>query len=255
MRLIHQLVNYPEVPPRPAAAVVELRTRDADRTREKILRAAMGEFADHGFAGARMESIAERSRVDKKLIYYYFAAKDELFLAVLEQSYADIRAAEHALHLEASDPLRAIETLVAFTWDHYLAHPEFLALLNSENVHRAGHLKRSRRIRQLNSPLIEVIAGVLARGEASGVLRSGIDPMQLYISIAGLAYFYLSNKHTLGAIFGRDLMAEDALAERLTHMTEVVLGYVRRLPPPGRKGRAGTPDAASDAKTNHGRPP
>ena len=247
-------MNYGGVPPRSTAVVVELRTRDADRTRERILRAAMAEFADHGFAGARMEAIAERSKVDKKLIYYYFAAKDELFLAVLEQSYADIRAAEHALHLEASDPLQAIATLVAFTWNHYLAHPEFLALLNSENVHRAGHLKRSQRARQLNSPLIEVIADVLARGEASGVLRSGIDPMQLYISIAGLAYFYLSNKHTLGAIFGKDLMAEDALAERLTHMTEVVLGYVRAVPAPGRKGRAGTPDAASIAKTNHRRP-
>ena len=101
-------MNYHDVPPRPAAAVVELHTRDADRTREKILRAAMGEFADHGFAGARMEAIAERSKVDKKLIYYYFAAKDELFLAVLEQSYAEIRAAEHALHLEASDPVHAM---------------------------------------------------------------------------------------------------------------------------------------------------
>jgi AcrR family transcriptional regulator len=201
-----------------------------------------------------MGAIAERCGVDKKLIYYYFAGKDELFLAVLEQSYADIRAAEHALHLEASDPLRAIETLVAFTWNHYLAHPEFLALLNSENMHRAGHLKRSRRIRQLNSPLIEVLADVLARGEASGVLRSGIDPMQLYISIAGLAYFYLSNKHTLGAIFGKDLMGADALRERLAHMTEVVLGYVRKVPARGRRNAtAGPPDTPTTAKTNHRR--
>ena len=212
----------------------------------------MHEFAAHGFGGARMEAIAGRSEVDKKLIYYYFAAKDELFLAVLEQSYVDIRAAEHALQLQATDPLQAIETLVAFTWNHYLAHPEFLALLNSENLHRGGHLKRSRRVRQLNSPLIEVLADVLARGEASGVLRSGIDPMQLYISIAGLAYFYLSNKHTLGAIFGRDLMSAEALAERLTHMTEVVLGYVRK--PPLRAARAaGTPRAAPIAKINHRR--
>jgi AcrR family transcriptional regulator len=234
------------------ATAVEPRTRDADRTREKILRAAMHEFAAHGFGGARMEAIAGRSEVDKKLIYYYFAAKDELFLAVLEQSYVDIRAAEHALQLQATDPLQAIETLVAFTWNHYLAHPEFLALLNSENLHRGGHLKRSRRVRQLNSPLIEVLADVLARGEASGVLRSGIDPMQLYISIAGLAYFYLSNKHTLGAIFGRDLMSAEALAERLAHMTEVVLGYVRK--PPLRAARAaGTPRAAPIAKINHRR--
>jgi len=232
------------------ASVVEFRPRDADRTREAILRGAMAEFADHGFGGARMEAIAERCKVDKKLIYYYFAGKDELFLAVLEQSYSDIRDAEHALHLEASDPLHAIETLVAFTWNHYLRHPEFLALLNSENLHRAGHLKRSRRIRQLNSPLIDVLADVLARGEAEGTLRAGIDPMQLYISIAGLAYFYLSNKHTLGAIFGRDLMAPEALAERLAHMTEVVLGYVRPLPSTARKARAtGTARAASSART------
>ena len=229
MSLIHQLVNYRGVTAC-ASNVVEIRSRDADRSREEILRAAMGEFADHGFGGARIDAIAERAGVNKKLIYYYFAGKDELFLAVLEQSYADIRAAEHELHLEASDPVDAIRSLVGFTWNHYLAHPEFLALLNSENMHRAGHLKRSGRIRQMNSPLIEVLASVLARGEASGELRPGIDAMQLYISIAGLAYFHLSNKHTLGAIFGRDLMTPAAREERLSHMCDVILGYVAARP-------------------------
>ncbi|MEO6363308.1 MAG: TetR/AcrR family transcriptional regulator [Caldimonas sp.] len=219
-------MNYVDVSPRALSTVVELRTRDADRTREEILRAAMTEFAGHGFGGARMGAIAERSGVDKKLIYYYYAGKDELFLAVLEQTYADIRAAERELHLEASDPLAAITSLVAFTWRYYLTHPEFLALLNSENMHRAGHLKQSRRIRQMNSPLIEVLAGVLVRGEHSGELRPGIDPMQLYISIAGLAYFYLSNNHTLSAIFGRELMTPAAHAARLDHMCAVIVGYV-----------------------------
>jgi AcrR family transcriptional regulator len=210
-----------------AATVLEFRSRDADRTQQEILRAAMSEFADHGFGGARIDAIAERAGVNKKLIYYYFEGKDELFLAVLEQTYADIRAAERELHLEASAPLAAIESLVAFTWRHYLAHPEFLALLNSENMLRAGHLKRSRRIRQMNSPLIDVLAEVLARGEKSGELRRGVDPMQLYISIAGLAYFYLSNKHTLGTIFGQDLMHGDALDQRLAHMTAVVTSFVK----------------------------
>ena len=208
------------------AAPAELRTRDADRTQQTILRAATAEFADKGLGGARIDAIAERAGVNKRLLYYYFDGKDELFLAVLEQSYADIRAAEQTLHLETGDPVEAIRSLVDFTWKHYLAHPEFLALLNSENMHRAGHLKRSRRIRQMNSPLIEVLAAVLARGEKTGVLRAGIDAMQLYISIAGLAYFYLSNKHTLGAIFGRDLMAPAAREQRLAHMTDVILGYV-----------------------------
>jgi len=224
---IHRLVNYSTVSSRAAATVLEFRSRDADRTQQKILRAAMGEFAGHGFGGARIDAIAERAGVNKKLIYYYFEGKDELFLAVLEQTYADIRAAERDLHLQTSAPLHAIASLVEFTWRHYLAHPEFLALLNSENMHRAGHLKRSHRIRQMNSPLIEGLADVLARGEQSGELRKGIDPMQLYISIAGLAYFYLSNKHTLGAIFGQDLMHAEALDERLAHMTAIVTSFVR----------------------------
>ncbi len=212
--------------PARAATVVEFRPRDADRTREQILRAAMAEFASHGFGGARMEAIAERSDVNKKLIYYYFAGKDELFLAVLEHTYADIRAAERELHLETSAPLEAIRALVAFTWHYYIAHPEFLALLNSENMHRAGHLKRSRHIREMNSPLIEALAAVLRRGERSGDLRGGIDPMQLYISIAGLAYFYLSNNHTLSTIFGSELMTPAAQGARLAHMCEVIVAYV-----------------------------
>ena len=221
-------MNYAIVSSKAATAnVLEFRSRDADRTQQEILRAAMAEFADHGFGGARIDAIAERAGVNKKLIYYYFEGKDELFLAVLEETYADIRAAERDLHLEKTAPLQAVERLVEFTWRHYLAHPEFLALLNSENMHRAGHLKRSRRIRQMNSPLIDGLAAVLTRGEKSGELRHGIDPMQLYISIAGLAYFYLSNKHTLGAIFGIDLMHKTALDDRLAHITAVVTSFVR----------------------------
>jgi AcrR family transcriptional regulator len=211
-----------------AAAVVELRTRDADRTQQEILRAAMDEFAERGLGGARIDSIAERAGVNKRLIYYYFGAKDELFLAVLEQTYADIREAERALHLEMANPADAVRRLVAFTWNHYLAHPEFLTLLNSENLHRARHLKQSKRIREMNSPLIQTLADVLERGRSEGLFRGGVDPVHLYISIAGLAYFYLSNNHTLSTIFGRDLMSPKALSERLSHITEVVMGYVLR---------------------------
>ncbi|HEX7440823.1 MAG TPA: TetR family transcriptional regulator, partial [Caldimonas sp.] len=118
----------------PAAStdVVELRTRDADRTQQAILRAAMTEFADKGLGGARIDAIAERAGINKRLIYYYFDGKDRLFLAALEQTYADIRSAEQALHLESADPIDAVRLLVAFTWNHYVAHPEFLNLLNSE---------------------------------------------------------------------------------------------------------------------------
>jgi AcrR family transcriptional regulator len=210
------------------APVIELRTRDADRTQQAILRAAMAEFAAKGLGGARIDAIAERAGVNKRLIYYYFDGKDQLFLAVLEQTYDDIRSAERELHLESAEPVEAIRRLVAFTWSHYVAHPEFLNLLNSENLHRARHLKDSKRIRSMNSPLLETLGDVLERGRREGVFRGGVDPLQLYISIAGLAYFYLSNNPTLSTIFGRDLMASKALAERLSHITEVVMGYVLR---------------------------
>jgi AcrR family transcriptional regulator len=221
------MVNYETMPPA-AANVVELRTRDADRTQQAILRAAMAEFAEKGLGGARIDAIADRAGINKRLIYYYFDGKDPLFLAALEQTYADIRTAEQALHLEAIEPVEAVRRLVAFTWRHYVEHPEFLNLLNSENLHRARHLKQSKRIREMNSPLIQTLGDVLERGRRDGVFRGGIDPVQLYISIAGLSYFYLSNNPTLSTIFGRDLMSAKALAERLSHITEVVMGYVLR---------------------------
>lgn len=227
MALIHRMVNYFGMSSLPAP-VTELRTRDADRTQQEILRAAMAEFADKGLNGARIDAIAERAGVNKRLIYYYFEGKDELFLAVLEQTYADIRNAEQALHLESEEPVDAVRRLVAFTWKHYVEHPEFLTLLNSENLHRARHLKQSKQIRAMNSPLIQTLGEVLERGRRAGVFRGGIDPVQLYISIAGLAYFYLSNNPTLSTIFGRDLMSAKAMAERLSHITEVVTGYVLR---------------------------
>jgi AcrR family transcriptional regulator len=227
MPSIHQPVNY-QAMASAAADVVELRTRDADRTQQEILAAAMAEFSERGFGGARIDGIAERAGVNKRLIYYYFGSKEGLFIAVLEQTYADIRTAERALHLESLDPAEAVRRLVAFTWQHYLAHPEFLTLLNSENLHRARHLKQSKRIREMNSPLIQTLGEVLERGRRDGVFRGGVDAVQLYISIAGLAYFYLSNNHTLSTIFGRDLMSPKALSERLSHITEVVLGYVLR---------------------------
>lgn len=204
------------------------RLRDADRSREAILAAARDEFAAHGLGGARIERIAERSGLNKRLIYYYFENKDALFLAVLEHTYLSIREAEKQLHLTDLPPAEAIRRLTEFTWNYYLAHPEFLSLLNSENLHRARHLAGSERVREMNSPLIRTLGEILERGRHDGVFRGGIDPMQLYISIAGLAYFYLSNRHTLSAIFARDLMAPKARHERLSHICDVILGYVLR---------------------------
>ncbi|MEF7614662.1 TetR/AcrR family transcriptional regulator [Aquincola sp. MAHUQ-54] len=212
---------------KPATPVpADERLRDAERSQATILVAARDEFAEYGLGGARVDRIAERAGLNKRLIYYYFVDKERLFQAVLEQAYRDIREEEKQLHLLDLAPADAVRRLVEFTWDYYLAHPEFLTLLNSANLHRARHLADSQRARELNSPLIATLGEILERGRREGSLRGGVDPLQLYVSIAGMAYFYLSNNYTLSAIFGRDLMTPKAHQQRLSHMCDVILGYV-----------------------------
>ena len=186
------------------------------------------EFTEQGLGGARMDRIAERAGVNKRLIYYYFESKESLFLAVLERAYASIRAEEQELNLSLVEPIEAIRRLIAFTWNYYIAHPEFMHLLNNANLHRARHLKQSTKMRSMHSPLVATLADVLERGHKAGLFRAGVDPVQLYISIAGLSYFYLGNCHTLSTIFERDLLATKAKVERLSHMTDLVLGYLVR---------------------------
>jgi AcrR family transcriptional regulator len=202
------------------------RARDPEGTRARILEAATWEFARFGLGGARVDRIAERAGANKRMLYYYFGDKDGLFLAVLEHAYEGIRTAELELHLLDVPPVEGVRRLVEFTWRYYLAHPEFLTLLNSENLHRARHLKRSKNIRATNSPLIATLAEILRRGAAAGTFRSGVDALQLYVSIAGLAYFYLSNNHTLSQVFDRDLAAPAAREERLAHMIALVTGFL-----------------------------
>lgn len=201
--------------------------RNPARTRERILQAALAEFAAKGMGGTRVDEIAARAGANKRMIYHYFGSKADLFLAVLEHTYAMIREGERALSLADLDPPSAMRRLIEFTFDHFVAHPEFITLLNSENLHRARHLARSTRVREMHSPLVATIATIISRGAARGDFRDDVDPMQLYISIAGLGYFYLSNIHTLATIFGQDLGAPEARASRRRHMVEVILGYLR----------------------------
>ncbi|HEY1461437.1 MAG TPA: TetR/AcrR family transcriptional regulator [Casimicrobiaceae bacterium] len=200
--------------------------RDPERTRASILAAATAEFARHGLGGARVDRIAERAGSNKRMLYYYFGDKEGLFQAVLEQTYADIRSAEQKLNLLDATPEDGVRRLIELTWAYYIAHPEFLTLLNSENLHRAKHLRKSSRIREMNSPLIETLAELLRRGQRAGSFRKGVDPLQLYISIAALAYFYLSNRHTLSTVFARDLFSPKERKARVTHMCQMVLGFL-----------------------------
>ena len=197
-------------------------------TRERILGAAVEEFARYGLGGARVDRIAQRAGANKRMLYYYFGDKEGLFLAALENRYEHIRSAERTLDLEDLDPREALERLVRFTWEYFLEHPEFMTLLNSENLHKGRHVRKSRRVQDMHSPLVETLRSVLRKGEAQKMFRRGVDPVQLYISIAGEIYFYLSNRYTLSRIFDRDLMAPRALAARSRHVTQMILNSLRR---------------------------
>ena len=201
-------------------------TRNKERTRALILAAATEEFAEKGFAGARIEQIAERSGSNKRMLYYYFNNKEDLFLAVMQDTYKTIRDAESELRLLDLPPIEAIRRLITFTWDYYNQHPEFLHLLNTENLYHASHIKKSKNIGFYNSKLIGTLNEILIRGQNEKLFRGGVDPLQLYISIAALSYFYLSNNDTLSTVFVRDLNTPKAKVERLQHMIDLVLGYL-----------------------------
>ncbi len=202
------------------------RRRDADATRARILRAATLEFARHGYAGARGERIARRAQSSERMLYYYFGSKEGLFREVLEQTYLALQRAERGLRLDDLEPRQALREFCRFVWQYYVEHPEFIGLVNTENVQQARHLRKSPHLAQLVAPVVRLLADLLARGSAAGVFRDGIDPSHLYVAIAALGYFYLSNQYTLSAVLGRDLRDPGELHRHWAASAELIERFV-----------------------------
>jgi AcrR family transcriptional regulator len=202
-------------------------SRNPQRTHAMILDAATEEFAAHGFGGARVDAIAARAQTNKRMLYHYFGDKEGLYVAVLEATYAAIRSAEKNLDLTHRNPEEGMRELALFTWHHFLDHPEFLSLLVTENLHEARYLKRSDKILAMHSHFIGELADVLRRGEAAGIFRPAIDPVSVYLTIAALGFFYLSNRHTLSTIFARRLTAPAELKAWGEHIVSVTLASIR----------------------------
>ena len=198
-------------------------SRDPEGTKAAILAAATREFTDKGFGGARIDAIAAQARINKRMLYHYFGDKEALYLAVLEAAYGAIRNAEAELDLAHREPEEGLRELVQFTFRYFLDHPEFLSLLNTENMLKAKFLRRSERIVAMNSPLIDELRGVLERGAAKGVFRAGTDPLDVYLTMAALGFFYLSNRWTLSTVFRRDLVAKGEIVRWGEHIADVVL--------------------------------
>ena len=209
-----------------ASGSAKPRTRDADATKARILAAAKREFSRLGLAGARVDAIADKAKANKRMIYHYFGNKEALFQAVIEQAYIHIRQAELRLSLTDLPPMQALEKLVRFTWGYYLRNPEFITLVNSENLHRGRHIKSSEPVRDYSRKFVEMVTGILDRGTTEGLFRPGIDPVQLNITVAAIGYYYLTNRYTGSIVFERDLMADDALQARIDFNIETIMRLV-----------------------------
>lgn len=187
----------------------EARKRDPERTREDILRVATSEFAERGLAGGRVDEIAAKTATTKRMIYYYFGSKEGLYLAVMEEAYGAIRAAEQDLDVAHLPPVEALRSLAASTYDYATTHPDFIRLVAIENIHRAEHIRKSKTMHDRNSTAVTTLAQVLARGIAQGIFRDDIDAVDVHMMISSYAFFAVANQHTFGLLFDRDLLDPD----------------------------------------------
>jgi TetR/AcrR family transcriptional regulator, upper aerobic nicotinate degradation pathway regulator len=212
---------------KPAVRVTEerkpgVRELAAQATRESILKAAIKVFAKNGFDGGRVEQISKAAKSYDRMIYYYFGSKEGLYIAALEEIYRRFNDAESELHLDESKPREALRAVIRFMWSYYLKHPEFITLLNTENLHRGKHIAKSPTAKEYSSPAVGVIERVLRTGATQGLFRADLTARDLYLTIAGLCYFYLSNRFTLSAFLGEDLETPAALQQWQAHVIDTV---------------------------------
>ena len=215
--------------------------RNADATRAKILQAALDEFSERGLPAASTDNIAERCGVNKRMIYYYFGSKEGLYLSALESVFEKLVALERQIEVEHLEPAEAIEAMINLKIDYYLENPHFVSFLAMENFYEARHLRKSKKLEMFKTPLTDVIARILKRGQNSGQFRQDVEPVDFYVSMCALCVMYFSNQHSLGVIFGRQMTSPANIERRRRTVVEFVLSYLRtpgdaiRIPPPQRR--------------------
>jgi AcrR family transcriptional regulator len=200
--------------------------RDAERTRAELLAVATEVFAESGYSGARVDDIAERTRTTKRMIYYYFGGKEQLYMAVLENAYRGIREAEQRLQVDHVDPVVAMRRLAELTFDHHLDHQAFIRLVSIENIHRGQFISRLDSLRDLSQPATSVLDQILARGHAQGVFRDDVDSLDVHMVISAYCVFQVANRYTFGFLFGVDFSEVTRRAHLRRMIGDVVVGWL-----------------------------
>ncbi|WP_243728882.1 TetR/AcrR family transcriptional regulator [Nesterenkonia sphaerica] len=200
--------------------------RDAERTRAELLEVATSVFADSGYSGARIDEIARRTRTTKRMIYYYFGGKEQLYLAVLESVYRGIRDKEQTLQVEEMDPADSLRRLSEITYDHHMANEEFIRLVAIENIHRGRFIRQIDSLRDLSKPALGVLDTILDRGRDEGRFRTDVDALDVHLLISSYCVFQVANQYTFGYLFDRDLQAEDQRSHLRSMIGDVVVAWV-----------------------------
>ncbi len=200
--------------------------RSAEQSRQEILRAATAEFATHGLAGGRISRIVQKAGTNPRMIYEHFGSKSALYVATLESALAALRAEELALDVEHLDPLEGLLQLFDFMNGHFERHGHLVSLLRTENLMKARYMKQSSRIHEMSSPVLSMTERLLSRGVAEGKLAADIDPLRLYVMIAALSQFHLTNVHTLSSMFKSDLSKPEWRAKRWVDARRMLASYL-----------------------------
>ncbi|MFZ6044644.1 TetR family transcriptional regulator [Pseudomonas sp. CR3202] len=211
----------------PTEAPRKGRKNNPEKTRENILQAAIAEFVQQGLSGARVDAIAERMHTSKRMIYYYFGSKEQLYVEVLEKLYGDIRSTEGKLHLAELEPREAIRRLVEFTFDHHDRNVDFVRIVSIENIHYGEYVKQSKAIRSMSTTVLDALGEILRRGEAEGVFRPGLNALDLHLLISSFCFYRVSNRNTFGEIFQIELTDEQVKARHKEMICESVLRYLQ----------------------------
>jgi AcrR family transcriptional regulator len=217
----------PELSAEPTEAPRKSRKNNPEKTRENILQAAITEFVQQGLAGARVDAIAERTQTSKRMIYYYFGSKEQLYVEVLEKLYGDIRRTESSLHLAELAPEVGIRRVVEFTFDHHDNHVDFVRIVCNENMHKGEYIKQSNAIRAMNKTVLVALDEVLARGIASGVFRTGLTALDVHLLISSFCFYRVSNQYTFGEIFQVDFHDPEVRQRHREMICDSVLRYLK----------------------------
>ncbi|MGN8025820.1 TetR/AcrR family transcriptional regulator [Microbacterium sp. 22242] len=200
--------------------------RDAERTRAELLAVATEVFAEQGYSGARVDEIAQRTRTTKRMIYYYFESKEGLYLAVLEQAYLGIRAAERAIDVDSTDPVNAVRRLAELTFDHHVTHQAFIRIVTIENIHRGEFIRRIDSLRSVAQPAKTLLDDILERGRAAGSFRTDVDALDVHLVISAYCVFPIANRHTFGYLFDVDFDDPATRAHQRAVIGDLVVSWL-----------------------------